>query len=433
MALPVTLVGVFIGILPHGLSDLGTIAVSLALVSIIISAVGFFVMLYVINLRLDVILYARAVNGIRKYFYDRGSMDLSWKLRTRVLPQSPSLPPYFEPWYFGPVILTFAFFNSAYLLVGFALPFLANSTQGISLGVIPSWVWVTGIVFFLVHFASYGLYTRYHEFGYLRTFTVGVDIDGVLNKHRIQFVTRLYGLTRKIVDPEWITTIPLHEDPYLGVSRPDELLVFNEPEYWTTMPPAADGPKVIHKLRNQFKLKIHIFSYRPWPTPDIVGDRKKFERWQDLATEQMREYVTPYYEPDPLAERDPSILTLLYRKVTIFRLKHGLKRFRADPIRVITQCWLAENQIEYDKFTIEKGNEDVADPRGHFRNRFNISRKKKIRFFVEDDADKANKLAFICDVVFLMNQPYNESKPIANNVVRVRSWEEISISIKNLL
>jgi len=61
----------------------------------------------------------------------------------------------------------------------------------------------------------------------------------------------------------------------------------------------------------------------------------------------------------------------------------------------------------------------------HFRNRFYISRKKKIRFFVEDDADKANKLAYICDIVFLMRQPYDKNQKLPNNVVRVGSWDEL--------
>jgi uncharacterized HAD superfamily protein len=434
MALPVSLVGVFIGILPnvHVLPDLATIATSLAIVSIIISIVGYFVMLYVINLRLDVILYARAVNGIRKYFYDQGPLELSYKFRMRVLPQSPSLPPYRERSYFGPVILTFAFFNSAYLIAGSALPSLA-AAQNLTLQAIPWWVWTIGILFFLGHIASYGLYARYHEFGYLKSLIVGVDIDGVLNKHRTQFSTKLRERTGKIVLPEWITTIPLHEDPLLGVSRPDENAVFNEPDYWTTMPCIDGGAKVIHKLRNQFKLKIHIFSYRAWPTSEIVEDPQLFKQWRDAAILHMAEYVPPSFETVPPSQRHPSARTILYRAVTIFRLKHGLKGFGSDPIRVITKCWLSENQIEYDKFTLEKGNEDLADPRGHFRNRFNISRNRKIRFFVEDDADKANKLAFICDIVFLLNQPYNKWKPIVDNVVRVNSWDDIAIAIKNLL
>jgi len=58
---------------------------------------------------------------------------------------------------------------------------------------------------------------------------------------------------------------------------------------------------------------------------------------------------------------------------------------------------------------IEQGHEDVADPQGRFRNRFYVARKKGIRFFVEDDLEKAIKLAYICDVVFLLDHPYNRN------------------------
>lgn len=87
-------------------------------------------------------------------------------------------------------------------------------------------------------------------------------------------------------------------------------------------------------------------------------------------------------------------------------------------------------EIEYDYITIERGSEDVSDPQGHFRNRFYVSRKKKIRFFVEDDHEKASKLAYICDIVFLIEQPYNESEKIPTNVIRVGSWDEIYRQIR---
>lgn len=41
-----------------------------------VSLIGLLVLGYVINIRLDAILYARTVNGIRKYFFDRSSLDL---------------------------------------------------------------------------------------------------------------------------------------------------------------------------------------------------------------------------------------------------------------------------------------------------------------------------------------------------------------------
>ena len=56
---------------------------------LVISLAGFFVMLYVTNLRMDAILYARTVNSIRKHFFDSAKdVNFETKLRMRVLPQS---------------------------------------------------------------------------------------------------------------------------------------------------------------------------------------------------------------------------------------------------------------------------------------------------------------------------------------------------------
>lgn len=136
--------------------------------------------------------------------------------------------------------------------------------------------------------------------------------------------------------------------------------------------------------------------------------------------------------------------------VPIIRTVEGWVRSRlgCSPMDQITKSWLRLNGISYDRLTIEQGNEDVSDPQGHFRNRFYISRKKRIRFFVEDDSEKASKLAYICDIVFLLEQPYNREsrdeclecekeckqvkKHMPNNVIRVKSWDEIYRHIRRL-
>jgi len=116
----------------------------------------------------------------------------------------------------------------------------------------------------------------------------------------------------------------------------------------------------------------------------------------------------------------------LVNQIIMFRI--GLQDFRfigMHPIDMITKCWLQRNGIEYDSLTIERGSEDVVDPQGHFKNRFYIGRKKKIRFFIEDDPEKACKLAYICDIVFLIEHPYNKNESVPSNVVRIKSWEEL--------
>ena len=105
------------------------------------------------------------------------------------------------------------------------------------------------------------------------------------------------------------------------------------------------------------------------------------------------------------------------------------------------------NGIQLHKLVVEKGNENNADPSGPKRNRFVLARKREIRFFVEDDWEKACKLAFICDVVFLIVHPYNRAKSwnsqkhatdvikgeLPGNIIRVETWNEIYRWIRQLL
>jgi hypothetical protein len=62
----------------------------------IISLLGLFVMVFVVNLRLDALLYARTVNGIRMHFYERSESKYPEELRMRVLPRSVHQPRYFR-------------------------------------------------------------------------------------------------------------------------------------------------------------------------------------------------------------------------------------------------------------------------------------------------------------------------------------------------
>lgn len=104
-----------------------------------------------------------------------------------------------------------------------------------------------------------------------------------------------------------------------------------------------------------------------------------------------------------------------------------------NPIKDITKLWLRKHGFEYDWLMVEKGSDDVSDPQGHIRNRFYESRRKRIKFFVEDDIRKAVKLAYICDIVFLLDQPYNQcTEGVPNNVIRVKSWDEIYKKVRAL-
>lgn len=390
--------------------------IPLVTVSVAVAFVGFCVMLYIVNLRMDVILYARTVNSIRKYFYDHSKLSVIEKLRLRVLPQTPFMPAYHERAYFWPVVFAFATFNSLYLFLGLRfLPVTSDGTwQFFSFRVtLLETIGITAL-FFILHFFAYMLYARHRETGYIRNAALGVDIDGVLNRHREHFCEMLKKKTGKNISPEQVVALPLHDDPTLGVSRDDERIVFNDPKYWSEMPPMEGASGTIKKIQNSFNMKVRFFTHRPWPD---LKSRKIRIAWRDEAR---------------------SILIEAYG-CWMGRLFSIAMLFGWRPINAITIAWLHLNNFSHNGLLIERGNENLADPNASFANRFNMAKRKRIRFFVEDDWEKATKLAHICDVVFLINHPYNQKAAISrasvqqfdsdqqmpNNVVRTTVWDEI--------
>lgn len=443
MALPITLYSAIIALSPEIGQFIHLLGLLSAVISLVIATVGFCVFIYIANLRMDVVLYARTVNAIRKYFYDQAPLDLHTKLQMRVLPQTASLPSYFERSYFFVVIISFALFNSVYLFLGLVLfsmrideilQFLTiNGLSNLVKNISPL-AWGVSIGFFLFHVIAYWRIARHREHAYLRSYALGVDIDGVLNMHRHHFCKLLDRIVHKQLDPEQITTIPLHEDPTLGVSRSDENLVFNDARYWVKMPHMRNAAYNVAKLRNAFKMKIHMFSYRPWPSKEI-RESIGYEKWICAAIQMYKSSQLLV----PRLLRKLHFNTNLYKIVEIVidgilytRMKTRLWRLKLEPIDLITKCWLHNHKFQYDELTVERGSEDIADPRGQFRNRFYISRRKKLRFFVEDDSEKAGKLGYICDVVFLIKHPYNKNKRLPDNVIPISSWEEIYRSIRKL-
>lgn len=435
MALPVPLFSAFIGLLLKEKEQIIRLpSLPLAVISLVIAIVGFFVLLYIVNLRTDAILYARTVNAIRKHFYDDSDIDIDTMLRTRVLPQTRFLPGYFEKSYFLPVVVSFALLNSLNFMSGILL--LTTPLVNI-LGLeswnelltwacnIPLWIWVLALIFPLFHVISYWLYALYREHAYLRSNSMGVDIDGVLNRHRYHFCDLLDEIVKKKVDPEKITTIPVHEDPKLGVSKEEENRVFNNPRYWIEMPCINDAAYNIKRMRNAFKLKIYIFTHRPWPSDNI---KKGYNEWKDAASKMLKQIPLP---PTKWFRWLPCSWSL-YNAINKIRMKIEIMRLGLKPIDIITKCWLHHNGIEYNKLIIERASENISFPWVQFQNRFYISRKRRLRFFVEDDEEKANKLAYICDVVFLMEQPYNTGKNLPKNVLPVKSWDEIYRWIRKL-
>jgi uncharacterized HAD superfamily protein len=116
-------------------------------------------------------------------------------------------------------------------------------------------------------------------------------------------------------------------------------------------------------------------------------------------------------------------------------------------MKFITKYWLRSRGIRFDSLMVERGNENIVYSRGKYENRFNYARRKRIRFFVEDDWTKAVKLSYMCDVVFLIDHPYNRTSAddpskhanesiigrLPANVIRVKSWLELKKTIAQLV
>src|SRR5579864_2583154 len=91
MSLPASIFAVLVGFVGRGpdVDKVSVLLIGLAFpVFIAISAVGFCMMIYIINMKMDVVLYSRVVNSIRKFFYDAHDTDQTNKLLMRQLPQS---------------------------------------------------------------------------------------------------------------------------------------------------------------------------------------------------------------------------------------------------------------------------------------------------------------------------------------------------------
>jgi uncharacterized HAD superfamily protein len=366
-----------------------------------IGMLGLFVMLYVVNLRLDALLYARAVNGIRKHFYDRSGTEYPEELRLRVLPRSIHQPRYFEWHYFLSVIAVFAMLNTLYPIIGFVWYQNHYSTTAFWM------IWTSlgiGITCVAIHLFAYWWLTWYRDNKYLRKYIIGVDIDGVLNKHRDHFCYMVWFLYNKSIWADQITCIPVRDCKALNVTQAEEETVFNQPLYWNELPPLEGAAEALRKLKNTFGFKIYIFTHRPFPEPGQYppAERERYEQlwkcqriWNPVGLNLIRA-LRRYWDP----------------------LRFGI-------MRTLTENWLRQHGFEYHKLYIEAGNVHTTDRRIKVRNRFTISERKEIRIFVEDDLFKARKLASICEVVFLIDHPYNQADDLPKNMIRVRSWKEI--------
>lgn len=392
---------------PKTSSILDVYPLLLPMLLVLVTLVGLTVLGYVVNLRFDAILYARTVNGIRKYFSESSGHSTDEEARFLVLPTSTHFPLYIESGYFLFVVLTFAIVGTSYFLGGIYLYWELKK-------------WALGTAFWFlvgacgwVHLFLYAFLGWQRDRGYLRGPVVGVDMDGVLNDHRNHFVKVLKTQTGKDLDPALITKIPVRQIPDANIEIKDELAVFNWPSYWTDMPALKDAADCIKRLRSAFGYRIWVFTNRGWPQPknypkgrenDYRNAWRKASWWaipsQWTLTRVIEDRCAEWGVPGPIGSK---------------------------PIKKITRQWLRQNGFKYNRLIVERLNTDTTDPLFFTTNRFSASKQGKLRVFVEDEVSKARKLADICGMVFLIDHPYNQvdSDELPRNVVRVKSWQEI--------
>lgn len=391
---------------------------------ILIAFAGFCLYLYILNIRHDAILYARTVNKVRRYFYESSHIEIEELSNYLNLPISSTKPSYFDKTIFLPLAFVFAVVNSVLFFASLYLRrlhseyiFDANYFGNVSISSII--VYIT-VFFFLIHFILWIWLSKRRENKYLKSYRIGVDIDGVLNKQTDHFIEWLKRLTGKEISKEQIKEIPVYFNKNVGVTEFDEWLVFNCKEYWETLPPKTNAFYRLKIFRKTFGYQIRIFSFRPWP---IYGDKKK-----------EIEKIIKSNGYTPLQKNEISKITKIWLK------KNGLNVYLIDGRFSAFLNFINPFKTK-PILTIEKGNPYVTDNRFFFilkkqqllRNRFQGSKAKKIKFFMEDTPENAIKLSAICDYVFLFSEPYNKDKnKFSKNIISVNSWDDVYKWFKTL-
>lgn len=410
------------------------------IVFIFIAFVGFFVCMYVNQLRCESLLYARAVNAMRSYSYDKYAKIDDRDERYQVLPIQNLKPSFVDTYQFIWIVLTASIINAGYFVYGisslkevfksFVYECFSKSrfipVNGAEL--FPD-VFETILLFLILiaigilQIKLYYMFTRRVEFGLnMYKQRIGIDIDGVIADHEKQFC-KLYnskfndGKKAKI-SPDQITQIPVHKIDGLKISDDQEKTIFNDENYWIYMPEIKDASKIIEKIHNTFGLDVYIFSWRDWGKKRSEHCLKTFDIKKTTNKWLMNRAI--YHKNFFKKQYQKYILKILEK----FNLEN------CDYYKNIeTKKYL------YKKLYLEKGNYNlpVGIKSSLYKNRFFYSQKWRIKYFVEDEVSKAIKLSSICKYVFLINHKYNESyNDLPFNVIRVYSWSEIYDKIKDL-
>lgn len=352
---------------------LGTVFVAIGVIEILVVA-------YLTSLRSEALMYARQINRIRSVLYSKKLLgdDPKEINNNKIMLSQDKKPDYKDKGQFIFIVLVLGAFASFYFSFG-TYKLLTNHYGFDNIKRIVLISLVSGMAIFLISYFVYCYISISNENGtaYYKNI-IGVDIDGVLNRHEETFVSILKQVTSKEICVSDIKSLPVHMST--NVSREDEHKVFETKEYWEQQELSNDAKEcLIQEIKNKLGFKVFVFTWRDWKVKrDINGKKIRFN------------------------------------------------------IQKHTKIWLKNKEISFNKIKFEKGNYDrpVSVFGSKYKTRYYYAKKFKIRYFVEDNLRNAEKLSHICDYVFLINHPYNESGSLPYNVIRVTKWEEIVEWIK---
>jgi uncharacterized HAD superfamily protein len=412
----------------------------------LVSLIGLFIFYYVVNLRHDAILYARAVNKVRRYFYEGSNLGIEDYEQYLALPIVSTRPKYSQRTFFSPLVVVFSIINCGLFFAAFSIKFLNTPYFGqwgfnFDLPLSKINIAISTFLFFAFHVGGYYYLSYFRNVHYLKHYSFGVDIDGVLNDQTTHFVSWIRKMTGKEIRPEEIKEIPVNLNEGLGISDFEERLVFNTKEYWMTLPEKPGAAKRINEFQKRFGYNIFFFSYRDWPQ---YGTEEK--KIRDIIIEKKL---------TPLEKNEISKITTNWLK------SKGIEAVVVkDNWSTLKYSW---NRLfkGIKKVVIEMGNPYISDTRywNRFRrsirskNRFQGANLKGFRFFIEDTPENAIKLSSLCDYVFMFDEPYNkeivsqmqvdsgrtnENRKTGSgyifpkNVIRVYNWNDIYRHLKSL-
>ena len=398
-----------------------------------VAIIGFFIFLYVINLSLDAVLYARAVNKVRKYFYDNSELNITDYEKYLQLPVVSTKPKYSEKTFFVPLLFVFSIINCGLLYSAFALKATKSNYFGewkrplsfifaFDLPINTPLILILVLIFFLLHVAGYFVLGQMRNNYYLKNYLIGIDIDGVLNNQTLHFAKWLKELRGITLDETKLKEIPVSLNSGIGISDFDEKVVFNTKEYWESLPQKDNAAMRVNDFPKRFGFKILFFSYRDWPQ---YGSREV----------EIRSAITEkgYH---PIEKGEITTVTSKWLKANNITAVM-IKGFLSSSYYYIVSLFKGNKRA-----VIEVGNPYISDTRfwNHFRksilnrNRFQGASIKGFRFFSEDTPENAIKLSSLCEYVFMFDEPYNaaDNYSFPKNVIRVKSWTDIYRHLKTL-